>query len=80
MKPYDYIIGRLKGEFSPGDPASYRNNRKNQTNSIVYDYPFRTKNNDKINSEVSADSRTYDSHFPNVAYSMGAHDRVLNPC
>ena len=24
VKPYEYIIGRLNGEFLPGDPAAYR--------------------------------------------------------
>ena len=35
VKPYDYIIGRLSGEFSPGEPAAYRRDRRRQTDSFI---------------------------------------------
>ena len=79
MKPYDYIIGRLSGRFSPGDPAIYRNNSKNLTNSTVHNYQFNSKNNDTTNFKVYADSSTYNSHFPNLTYTMGSQGGVLNP-
>jgi uncharacterized Zn-finger protein len=55
VKPYDYIIGRLRGEFSHGDPDIYKNNRRDQTNSSVYNQPYQTKNNDKPNFRIHAD-------------------------
>ena len=68
MKPYDYIIGRMKGEFSPGDPAIYRGNQRNHTNSLVSGHPFQTKANDRIDTRIHADMHTYESHPPNSLY------------
>ncbi|MGB7663670.1 MAG: hypothetical protein WBL67_13130 [Nitrososphaeraceae archaeon] len=62
VKPYDYIIGRLKGEFSPGDPAIYRSNLRNQSNFSVYKQPFQTKNHERTNCRIHADVRAYESH------------------
>jgi hypothetical protein len=45
VKPYNYIIGRLRGEFSQGDPSIYRRNLKN-----------RTHNNFRPFSEIDADT------------------------
>lgn len=79
VRPYDYIIGRLRGEFSPSDPAMYKSYRKNRANSSVFNYPFQTKNNERTNSEVYADTRTLESHTPNFMYTPYSHERVLNP-
>jgi hypothetical protein len=38
VKPYDYIIGRIQGQFSPGDPRQYRRDLKNRTQSLVSDH------------------------------------------
>jgi hypothetical protein len=70
VKPYDYIIGRLRGEFSPGDPGIYRSNRRNQTNSSVYDQPFQTKNNERTNSRIYADVQAHELHPPNSINPM----------
>jgi hypothetical protein len=34
VRPYDYIIGRLRGEFLPADPALYRRDHKNRRKSL----------------------------------------------
>lgn len=77
VKPYDYIIGRLKGEFSPGDPAIYRSNLRNQSNFSVYKQPFQTKNHERTNCRIHADVRAHESHPPNSINSMG-HGRALD--
>lgn len=69
VKPYDYIIGRLRGKFSPGDPAAFRRDRTKQTNSLVYDHHLQPKNNDTIKSGIHADVHAYESHPPqNMPY------------
>ena len=70
VKPHDYIIGRLKGEFSPGDPAIYRGNLRNQSNFSVNNQPFQTKNHERTNCRIHADVRAHESHPPN-SNSMG---------
>jgi len=77
MKPYDYIIGRLSGEFPPGDPAMYRGNRRNQTNSLVYNHPFQTKANDRTNFRIHADVLARESHPPNSTNPMDSQGRAL---
>lgn len=74
VKPYDYIIGRLRGEFSPGDPGIYRSNRS-QTNSSVYNQPIQTKNNERTNSRIHADVRAHESHPPGSINPM-SHGRA----
>jgi hypothetical protein len=71
VKPYDYIIGRLKGEFSPDDPANYRSNRRNQFNFSDYNQPFQAKNNERINSRIHiADMVAHELHPPNSINPM----------
>jgi len=65
VKPYEYIIGRLRGEFSPGDPGFYRSNRRNQTTSSVYNQPIQTKNNERTNSKIHTDVVAHELHTPN---------------
>jgi hypothetical protein len=69
VKPYDYIIGRLRGEFSPGDPGIYRSNRRNQTTS-VYNQPIQTQNNERTNSRIHADVLAHELHPPNSINPM----------
>lgn len=70
VKPYDYIIGRLRGEFSPGDPGFYRSNRRNQTTSSVYNQPIQTKNNERTNSRIHTDVLAHELHPPNSINPM----------
>lgn len=70
VKPYEYIIGRLRGEFSPGDPAIYRSNRRNQTTSSVYNQPIQTKNNERTNSRIHTDVLAHELHTPNSINPM----------
>ena len=70
VKPYEYIIGRLRGEFSPGDPGFYRSNRKNQTTSSVYNHPIQTKNNERTNSRIHTDVFAHELHPPNSINPM----------
>lgn len=79
VKPYDYIIGRLSGEFSPGDPAAYRRDRRDQNNSLVYTRPFQTKYNDRTDSRIHADVRAHESHPPNSIYPIGSQERATYP-
>jgi hypothetical protein len=79
VKPYDYIIGRLKGEFSPSDPDVYRSNRRNQTNSLAYNHPFQAKANDRTNFRIHADVRTHGSHPPNSIYPIDSQGRAQYP-
>ena len=65
VKPYEYIIGRLRGEFSPGDPGFYRSNRRNQTTSSVYNQPIQTKNNERTKSRIHTDVLAHELHPPN---------------
>jgi len=75
VKPYDYIIGRLKGEFSSGDPGIYRSNRRNQTTSSVYNQPIQTKNNERTNSRTHTDVLAHESYLPNFMDTMGSQGR-----
>ncbi|MGC1134508.1 MAG: hypothetical protein WA941_16890 [Nitrososphaeraceae archaeon] len=70
VKPYDYIIGRLRGEFSPGNPGIYRSNRRNQTTSSVYNQPIQTKNNERTNSRIHTDVLAHELHTPNFINPM----------
>ena len=76
VKPYDYIIGRLRGEFSPGDPGIYRGNRRNQTTSLVNNQPIQTKNNVRTNFGTHADAYTHELHPSNPVDPMGSQERV----
>ena len=79
VKPYEYIIGRLRGEFSPGDPGIYRSNRRNQTTSSVYNQPIQTKNNVRTNFGTHADAYTHELHPSNPVDPMGSQERVPYP-
>lgn len=70
VKPYEYIIGRLRGEFSPGDPGIYRSNRRNQTTSSVYNQPIQTKNNERTNSRIHTDVQAHELHTSNSINAM----------
>ncbi|MPZ07897.1 MAG: hypothetical protein GEU26_16030 [Nitrososphaeraceae archaeon] len=72
VKPYDYIIGRLKGEFLPGDPGIYRSNRRNQTTSSIYNQPIQTKNNERTDSRIHADVSAHELHPPNSINPMSS--------
>ncbi|MGH9995421.1 MAG: hypothetical protein ACRD4J_09355 [Nitrososphaeraceae archaeon] len=72
VKPYDYIIGRLRGEFSPGDPGIYRSNRRNQTTSSVYNQSIQTKNNERTNSRIHAEVLAHELHPPNSINPMSS--------
>lgn len=74
VKPYDYIVGRIKGEFLPSDPAAYRRDRRRQTNSLANNNYFQIKNNDRTNFGVHADVRP-----SNPIYSMGSQGRTIYP-
>ena len=76
VKPYEYIIGRLRGEFSSGDPGIYRSNRRNQTTSSVYNQPIQTKNNERTNSRIHTDVRAHELHPPNSINPM-SYGRAL---
>ena len=76
VKPYDYIIGRLRGEFSAGDPGIYRSNRRNQSNSSVHNQPIQTKNNERTNSRIHADVLAHELHPTNSINPM-SHGRAL---
>jgi hypothetical protein len=75
VKPYEYIIGRLRGEFSPGDPGIYRSNRRNQTTSSVYNQPIQTKNNERTNSRIHTDVLAHESYPPNFVNTVGSQGR-----
>jgi hypothetical protein len=79
VKPYEYIIGRLRGEFPPGDPGFYRSNRRNQTTSSVYNQPIQTKNNVRTNFGTHADAYTHELHPSNPVDPMGSQERVPYP-
>ena len=79
VKPYDYIIGRLKGEFSPGDPAVYRRDRGKLANSLVNNYHFQTKNNVRTNFGTHADAYTHELHPSNPVDPMGSQERCTIP-
>ena len=79
VKPYDYIIGRLKGEFSSGDPALYRRDRGKLANSLVNNYHFQTKNNVRTNFGTHADAYTHELHPSNPVDPMGSQERVTIP-
>jgi hypothetical protein len=76
VKPYEYIVGRLKGEFSPSDPGIYRSTRRNQTNSLAYNHPFQAKANGRTNFRIQADGRVRESHPPNSIYPVASQGRV----
>lgn len=60
VKPYEYIIGRLNGEFLPGDdPAAYRKDPKRLSNFFV--------NNGRPNFGILPDVHT---HKPSPSNSM----------
>jgi hypothetical protein len=67
----------MKGEFSPGDPAIYRGNQRNHTNSLVSGHPFQTKANDRIDTRIHADMHVYESHPPNSMYPMDSQGGAL---
>ena len=71
VKPYDYIVGRLSGEFSPGDPATYRSNWGNRNDSLVYNQSIQTNNNYRTNITTHADMRAQELHPPNSINPIG---------
>jgi hypothetical protein len=79
VKPYDYIIGRLKGEFSSDDPALSRRDRGKLANSLVNNYHFQTKNNVRTNFGTHADAHTHELHPSNPVDPMGSQERVPYP-
>ena len=79
VKPYEYIIGRLRGEFSPGDPGFYRSNRRNQTTSSVYNQPIQTKNNERTKSRIHTDVLAHELHPSNPVDPMGSQEGVPYP-
>jgi hypothetical protein len=79
VKPYDYIIGRLKGEFSPGDPTVYRRDLKNQADSLIPNYHYHAKNDDGSSFKSHPDSWSYESRPPDVRQPMDHQNRPLYP-
>ena len=78
VRPYEYIVGRLKGEFLPGDPSSYRRSLRNQTKSSSYFRPSQANNNDRTNFTINEDVRQGVRRQPNFINSMGFQERALN--
>jgi hypothetical protein len=77
VKPYDYIVGRIKGEFLPSDPAAYRRDRRRQTNPLANNNYFQTKNNDRTNFGVHADVRPSNPIY-SIYPSSGKPHRPIN--
>jgi hypothetical protein len=77
VKPYDYIIGRIKGEFLPGNPSIYRRNQRNQTKSSNNFHLPQANNRDKPNFTINAAVRQGVSRPPNFN-SMGSQEKTLN--
>lgn len=71
VKPYDYIVGRLNGEFSPGDPAAYRRDRRGLTNPFV--------NNVRPNTGIHTDMHTLRPSPSNTMYPVGFQGRSMYP-
>ena len=71
VKPYDYIVGRLSGEYSPGDPAIYRSNWGYRNNSSVYNRSIQTNKNYQTNITTRADTRAQELHPPNSINPIG---------
>jgi hypothetical protein len=69
VKPYDYIIGRLSGEFSPGDPAAYRKDRRRIGNSFV--------NNGGPNFGILTDGHTHKPSPSSPCYPVGFQGRSM---
>jgi hypothetical protein len=79
VKPYDYIIGRLRGDFSPGDPALYRRNRRNQTSSLVYNHHPQDRRNDTTVFGMQKDDWTHEPGSPNFKGLTDYQERPLYP-
>lgn len=71
VKPYDYIVGRLSGEYSPGDPAIYRSNWGNRNNSSVYNQSIQTNKNYQTNITTRTDTRAQELHLSNSINPIG---------
>ena len=71
VKPYDYIVGRLNGEFSPGNPAAYRRVRRGPTNPFV--------NNVRPNTGIHTDMHTLRPNPPNAMYPVGFQGKSMYP-
>ena len=71
VKPYDYIIGRLSGEFSPGEPAAYRKDRRRLGNSFV--------NNGGANFGIHTDVHTHKPSPSNPMNPVGFQGRSMRP-
>jgi hypothetical protein len=71
VKPYDYIVGRLKGQFSPDDPAAYRRDRRGLTNPFV--------NNVRPNTGIHTDMHTLRPSPSNTMYHVGFQGRSMYP-
>jgi hypothetical protein len=71
VKPYEYIIGRLNGEFLPGDPAAYRKDPRRLSNSFV--------NNDRPNFGIHPDVHTHKPSPSNPMNPVGFQGRSIYP-
>jgi hypothetical protein len=71
VKPYDYVVGRLSGEFSPGEPAAYRRDRRGPTNSFI--------NKVRPNIGIHTDMHTYKPSASNPIYPVGFQGRSIYP-
>jgi hypothetical protein len=71
VKPYDCIIGRLSGEFSPGEPAAYRRDRRRQTDSFI--------NNVRSNFGMHTDVHTHKPSPSNPINPVGSQGRSMYP-
>jgi hypothetical protein len=71
VKPYEYIIGRLNGEFLPGDPAAYRKDPKRLSNFFV--------NNDRPNFGIHPDVHTHKPSPSNPMNPVGFQGRSMRP-
>jgi hypothetical protein len=70
VRPYEYIIGRLNGEFLRSDPANYRTNRRKQSNFSIYNQSFQAKNNERTNPKIHADVAVLEPHPTNLINPM----------
>jgi hypothetical protein len=77
VTPYEYIVGRLKGEFLPGDPSIHRSSLRNQTSSSNYFRHSQADNNNRTNFRINADMRP-GVRPPNLFNSMGSQGRALH--
>jgi hypothetical protein len=62
----DYIIGRLNGRYSPGDPSLYRSKKANvfshESNSTAFDHDKSLKTSTRGVNRIAENTETF-SHF-----------------